>query len=237
MSGIMREKKFITIYRKAKIIQLCVLVAIEVFFIGILMANPAMTRRIFEDRTLYLLSAAVWVLMIVALLFLVYDFFKLRSFEQMNYALNTESYPDDLTDMPDHGMDAIFQTYSTPESMANVGCCMITIDNLEAANQSDSRQTADRMIQDFSSILESAGDLYGTVNRIGNNEFLVVIDRCDKEAMERFIRNLEDRIISYNREHERFPLQLQSTYILNSEERMETFTQLLIATYNRLHNK
>lgn len=235
----MQEKKLVTIFRKAKIMQLCALLAIEAFFIGVLVANPSMTRRIYEDRTLYLLCAAVWVLMIFSLSCLVYDLFRMRSFVKENYVLNRES-PNDPTGLSlssRHGMDMIFQTYDTPKSIANVGCCMVTIDSQKAANQSDNRQAEDQLIRDFSSILESVGELYGIVGRSGRSEFLIAIDSCDKETLERFIHDLEDRIISYNLEHERLPLQFQSAYTLNCEERMEAFAQLLNATYNRLYSK
>lgn len=234
----MQENKFVTIFRTAKIIQLCIMLIIEACFLCILMANPAMTSRLYEEPVLYLLCAVTWIMMIFALLCLTYDFFKLRSFAKESHKLKKEAFLDDLTGIPNrHGLDVIFQTYTTPESMTNVGCYMVTIDNLKAINQSDSREAGDRMIQDFCSILESVGDVFGTVGRNGGNDFLVVIDDCGKEKIESFEGMLEARIADYNREHESFPIQLQSTYVLNSEEGAEAFTQLLTATYNRLHGK
>ena len=234
----MKEKKFVTVFRTAKIVQLIVLLVLEAVFVIILLTNPAMGRRIYEDRPLYLMCAITWILMILALLFLFYDFFKLRSFAQESHALNREAFLDHLTGIPNrHGLDVIFRTYATPESMANVGCYMVTIDNLTAINQSDSRKAGDRLIQDFCSILESVGDDFGIVGRNGGNEFLVVIDNCDQETMERFTGNLKERISAYNQEHERFPIHLRSTYILNSAKKAAAFTQLLTATYNQLQGR
>lgn len=234
----MQEKKFVTIFRIAKIIQLCIILMIEAGFLYILMENPSMTGRLYEEPVLYLLCAITWIMLIFGLLCIIFDFFMLRSIAKESHKLKKAAFLDDLTGIPNrHGLDVIFQTYTTPESMANVGCYMVTIDNLKAINQSDSRQAGDRMIQDFCSILESVGDKFGIVGRNGGNDFLVVIDNCKKKKMKSFEGMLEARIADYNREHIDFPIRLRSTYILNSTEGIEAFTQLLTATYNRLHGK
>lgn len=228
----MQKKEFITFFRGIKVIQLCVLLVIEAVILGIFIANPSLTRRIHDDPPLYQLCVAAGVMMIFALLCLLYDFIKLRFFAK----LKREALLDGLTGIPNrHGLDVIFQTYTSPESMANVGCYMVTIENLTSINQTGNRRAGDRVIQDFCSILTSVGDSFGTVGRNSGNDFLVVIDNCGREKMESFHGMLQARIADYNRNHEHFPIRIKSTYILNSEEGAEAFSQLLIATYGRLH--
>lgn len=76
-----------------------------------------MSRRIYEDRPLYLLCAATWILMIVTLLFLFYDLFKLHFFAQTAHEPDGEILPDNLAGIPNrHGTDIIYRTYISPES-------------------------------------------------------------------------------------------------------------------------
>lgn len=232
----MKEKKFVKVFRTTKIIQLCLLLILELAFFIILVTHPALGKNIYNNPTLFLLCAITWVLMIFSLICLFLDFYQMRSFAKESHALNRVAYLDNLTGIPNrHGLDVVFQTYDTPESMATVGCFMVTIDNLKAINESLGHQTGDLLIQNFCSILEETGDGFGVVGRNGGNEFILVVNNCTDAIMKQFIKHLEKQISEYNTEHTVAPLQLKYTYILNVEEHAQAFTHLLTATYNKLH--
>lgn len=234
----METKNFIKKFRIAKIVQFVLLLLIEIVFFLILLSHPSMTRELYGNRPLFFLCAVVWVLIIFQLLCLLYDAFKLRSFAKESHTLRRLAYLDGLTGIPNrHGLDTIFRTYDTPQSMAEIGCCMLTIENLPEINERLGRVPGDAMIQDFCSILEKVGDSFGIVGRNGGNVFLAVIDNCGSDTIQRFCATLQEELEQYNRKHEQTPLLVRSAYVLNSEAKLDTFPRLLTATYSKLYKE
>lgn len=233
----MQEKKFVKSFRTAKIIQFCILLMIEIVFFIILLSHPSLSKTVYNNRPLFMLCSVIWVLMILHLVCLLSDFIRLRSFALESHALNKAAYLDDLTGIPNrHGLDVIFRTYDSPESMESVGCFITTIDNLVSVNKTLGRETGNAMIQAFSSILEKVGDTFGTVGRNGGNEFICVLNRCTEDTIKQFTDCLNAEIDSYNSQHTQAPILLRSAYVLNSVEKKTVFSELMIATYNKLHS-
>lgn len=232
----MQEKKFVTTFRKLKTIQLIAFLLIEVIFVLILIMEPSLGVNTFRNRALFSLCAVTWILVLFSLISLINDFRTLRSFAQECHDLEKEAYLDTMTGLPSrHGLDLIFRTYDTPESAANLGCYMVTINSLSEINETIGRASGDNAIYDFCNIFEKVGDAYGIVGRNGGNEFLAVLNNCTDEIMHDFINRLDAEITSYNERHKHAPLKLTGTYVLNSEEHFTVFPQLLTATYNKLH--
>lgn len=232
----MQEKQFVKSSRAIKIVQLCVLSLIGITFFLILIFNPDVGKEIYANKTLFVLCAITWILMLVSLGFTLFDFFKMRSFAEESHALNKVAYLDHLTGIPNrHGLDAVFQTYDSPESMATVGCFMVTIENLKESNKTQGHQTGDLMIQHFCSIFENIGDKFGVVGRNGGNDFVLVVNHCTDEIMQDFIDTLNAEIENHNKEYSDAALNLKYSYVLNTDEHANAFTQLMTATYNKLH--
>lgn len=232
----MIEKKFVKVFRKAKIIQLCIVSALEIFFFIILFCNSSLSKQLYSNRTLMILCACFWVLAVFTLLCLLCDFFHLRRLAEENHALNKAAYLDDLTGIPNrHGLDLIFQRYDTPESLSATGCFMITISNLKEINNVLGHRAGDKLIQNFCSIFEKTGDSFGVLGRNNGNEFVLIINNCSEERMNQFIQNLEGQLDVYNKENVNAPILTKHAYVLNTEEHSDTFIQLLKATYNKLH--
>ena len=124
----MREQKFVRQFRTAKIVHLVLLACLELLFSIILIANAGLRARIFSNPALSLLCTFVWLLMLFELLFLIYDFYKLRAFARESHLLNQTAYLDHLTGLPNrYGLDEIFRTYTTPETLEDTGCLLFSI--------------------------------------------------------------------------------------------------------------
>lgn len=233
----MKEKEIVKSLRTMKIIQLCVLLTLEIVFFFILVLHPALSKNLYTNPTLFGLCAITWILMIFSLICLFIDFWQMRSIAKEAHALNRVAYLDSLTGIPNrHGLDVVFLTYDTPESMATVGCFMVTLPNLKDINAKQGHQAGDLLIQNFASIFEAAGDEFGVVGRNGGNEFLLIINNCTDSVMNAFIEKLNGLVEKYNIEHTTVPLKLHYTYLLNVEEHAPSFIHLLTATYNKLHS-
>lgn len=233
----MQEKKFAKSFRLAKVVQLCILLLLDVLAILVLVCNPEIGSHLYSNKIIFTLSAIIWVLMIFSLLCIMHDFYKLKSFAEESHALNKAAYLDNLTGIPNRcGLDMAFKTYDSPESMKEVGCFMGSIANLRRINETKGHSAGDLLILDFCSIFEEIGDRFGFVGRNGGNEFVMVMNHCTHESMQRFIDDINEHLEQYNMLHEEAPIDFQYTYLLNTEEQAQVFSQLLTATYNKLHS-
>lgn len=231
----MQDQKFIKVFRTAKIIQLCLLLGMEATFFIVLTLNTDLGSQIYSNRALFVLCAVTWALMIFNLLCLLFDFYKLRSFASESHALTKAAYLDNLTGIPNrHSLDTVFRTYTTPESLSGLGCAMYTISNIKEVNETCGHRSGDQMIRDFCTMFEEVGDSFGFVGRNGGNQFIALFDECDRATMERFSDILDKRVSLYNTEHQTAPIVLRHAETLCSEKPMQTFTQLLAVTHDRL---
>lgn len=232
----MQEQKFVKQFRTAKIIHLGLLAVMEILFILTLVTENRLRTRIFSDRTLFALCAFTWLFLLLGFLFLLYDFYKIRIFAQESHLLSQTAYLDRLTGIPNrYSLDEIFRTYTTPESLEDTGCLLFSIANLKTVNEISGHNIGDTMIRDFCNIFEEIGDSFGFIGRNGGNEFVAVITPCSPQIIQDFRTTLENRISLYNKEHAAAPILLRSAYTLYSEEPVQTFTELLILTYNKLY--
>ena len=149
-----QKKKFVKTFRNTKTVQLVLLLLLEATYVLVLTLNPALGTKLFEDRTLFILCTLSWILALFNLIWLLYDFYKLRTFAEESHALNRAAFLDHLTGIPNrHGLDVVFETYDSPESLAHVACYMVTITNLKEINQTMGHVVGDQMLKDFSGTL------------------------------------------------------------------------------------
>lgn len=232
----MENKTFIKTFRASKIIQLCITLLLEIFFIVMLCIHPVLMRDIFSNPTMLTLCTAVWLLFIITLFFLLYDFIKLRSCDAEQQTLKKAAYIDLLTNLPNrHGLDAIFQTYNTPESLANMGCLIAVIKNLDELNTTQGYECGDKLIMKFSSILEDVCNGIGVAGRNGGNEFIAVLNNCDTQAMEEFIKSLNEKVAKHNAVFPELPIETEHSYVINSDQKATDFTHLMTSAYNKMY--
>lgn len=233
----MQKKNLTSVLLAAKITQLCMIVLIEAAFILLLVCRPSLYKSLGSNPVYLILCFFIWVLLVFSQLFLLYDFFKLRSFIRENQALSEEAYLDSLTGLPNrHGIDAVLKTYDFSD-FESVGCYMASIRNLNEINTQSGREAGDKAIHDFARILEEVGSRYGIVGRNGGNEFVVILSSAAESATRAMEASLGEKLDSYNTGHPEAPLQLCSACSLNSELHTKSFHWLLAATYNKLHSQ
>ncbi len=231
----MTDNTAIKSYRQKKIIQFVFFLILEIIFFLILITNESLRSNVFTHSGIFSLCLVCWILFILILLSLFHDIYVLRNFTATNHELHQLAYLDNKTGIPNrNSLDLIFKSYSTQESLKDVGCCLFSIDNINTINEATGREAGDKVIQNFCTMLEEIGDKYGFVGRNGGNEFIMVINNCTNELMERFYDTLDKRILLYNEKNTETPIQIKRAYTLNSEEQHTNFSRLLTATYNKL---
>ncbi|MCR5715984.1 MAG: diguanylate cyclase [Lachnospiraceae bacterium] len=231
----MLSKDIIGYFTKSKKIQLSIVIIIAVVFFLVLITNSDLRNNIYTNSTLLFLCAFVWILLLLALISIFYDLYRLNAFNNATYS--------GLMDISD-GMlnrfsaDKMFQSDELQTALETVGCAMIEISNLVEINEKYGRDAGDKALDLFCENLESVARDYGISVRNGGNEFLIVIAECTKETMEKCLEVLDNTITLENQTGDMAcPLYLNTAYVLNSEEHFGRFSEVITKAYHDLHNK
>ena len=169
-------------YRLIKIIQLCIVFILEASFLVVILSNRWLRESIFLNKSLFSLCVITYIIMIFFLISICVDLFALRNIVSDNHSLQKQTYLDNLTGIPNrYSLDLIFATYNSPESLRSVGCLLFELEKLTEVNESLGRAEGDKVIQNFSIILEDICDSLGFVGRNSGNEFVVVINNRSEE--------------------------------------------------------
>ena len=231
----MEESKFIKKYRKDKTIQLIILFIFEIIALAILLTNEELRSRVYTDEVLLSLCIILYLTLIIAFSFIIFDFFTLRKLAADHHDLHRQTYLDNLTGLPNrHSLDIVFRSYSTMDSLENVGCCLLTIHNLSELNNRHGRDMGDQCLQSFCFMLEEACDKYGFVGRNGGNEFIIVINDCTPDLIKECFSALDERLKAYNNLHPDAPIYIKRAHTLNNSEQHSSFSALLTSTYHKL---
>jgi len=230
----MNDHALIQSFRKKKIFQLSLFILLEFFFFLILLINKALFNALFASPLGITCFCILVVFFIFTIIYLLYDL------KHMNRLLNASKKWEDLAYRDKSGihnrysLDLLFRSYSTPESLENVGCCLFTIKNLEEINKKAGREAGDEVIKDFCNILDESGAKYGFVGRNGGNEFIIVLENCTKATMSLIYAAMDKRLHFYNERHPQLPIKINRAFTLNAKENCTSFFGLLSATYSKL---
>ena len=193
-----------------------------------------MKSSIFVDKSLFTLCSVMYATIIISLAFLVYDFFKLREFKIQSHELENLAYLDSKTGIPNRTSCSIFiEEHGTKDSLNGI-CCMVSeISNIKSINEANGKDFGDKVIRDYSAILETVAKDYGFVGRNGGNEFITVIEKCSDEKLESFKKTLSGAIDEYNAK-EPVDLVVRSEAVLFDKEEVSNFSELIAKAYKKL---
>ena len=230
----MNDLAYIQSFRKKKILQLSLFIILEFFFLLLLLLNYTSLTALFKQPTFLITSYILLVLFILSIVFFVNDLKQIRHISTFSKQWEQLAYVD-KSGIPNRcSLDLLFQSFSTPESLENVGCCLFTIKNLDEINKKAGREAGDDVIRDFCNILDESGAKYGFVGRNGGNEFIIVLENCTKATMSLIYAAMDKRLHFYNERHPLLPIKINRAFTLNAKENCSSFFGLLAATYSKL---
>ncbi|MBR1441541.1 MAG: diguanylate cyclase [Lachnospiraceae bacterium] len=232
----MGTKEIISYFKRGKMIQLAIVIVIAVSFVVILATNADLRTVLFTNKSVSLLCVFIWLLLLIALINIFLDFYKLNSFNSVADQNEIKNFMQQSGGMLNRfSADNLFKSDEVEQVLEKVGCSMIEIANLKETNQKAGRDAGDKMIDDFCEMLENVGNDYGIVVRNGGNEFLIVIADCTEEIMRQCLTELTNSIAVYNQEESPNPIEIHTTYVLNSDEHLTRFSEVLTKAYHQLH--
>lgn len=216
-------------YKKTKLLQACLTGIIAVIYLFDSLPGGFVSDIPHILLLLFILSNII---------FLYFDFTRYDKALHESDDIKKNAYLDDLTGMPNRfSCDLVFQMYGNADSIRQVGCALIVIDNLVAINEEFGRDAGNQAIIDFSNILEDIGEDFGFVGRNGGNEFLLVIEKCNSLQMDEFFSMLNTRLKRYNALALNHPLEIYYRYVLNEELEAKRFSDLITEVYKRVYTR
>ena len=225
-------KDYYKSYKYFKIAQLTVLVAFAVSFFCYLYFDEALRQSIFSNKSLLTLCVFLWAFMIYSAVSIIWDFHQLEGNIVHDQYLSKVAIIDQLTGIPNrYGVDQIFEKYSKASDLSNIGCALFYIDNISEINEKFSREEGNKALIEFSNIIESVSLQFGFVGRNSGNEFLAVIENCDKDKMQDYINTVKNRLSAYNNTTDK-NIKITDYSILNTEQKEADFTKLVAQLYN-----
>ncbi|MCR5330719.1 MAG: diguanylate cyclase [Lachnospiraceae bacterium] len=219
-------------FKLLKMLQLIILAIFAVAFFCFLYFDPLLRNNIYSNKNLLTLCVFLWGFMIYSAITLILDFKQLDRHIADSHSLNQAAYLDRLTKLPNRNtLDLLIDKYEGKD-ISQFACALITINNLSKINAENGRETGDETLREFSGVFEEVGEKYGFFGRNGGNEFVVVMESCNFEKMQRFVDEISRAITEYNRKHDNESLELSFKYALNIEENVATLPELISRMYN-----
>lgn len=223
-------------FRLNKILQLVLLILFFIIYSILFLTVPDMRDYIKHSSALMITNIVLYLLMILSLVFLIQDLTKYASVMKDYEEQKNKSYLDELTGIPNRlSCDLVFDLYGKNDSLDKVGCAVISIANLADINRKGGRSAGNQALVDFSWMLEDVSESFGFVGRNGGNEFLLVINSCDKERMEDFFTQLDRRLARYNQQHDKESIEMVYEYVLNQDLLANRFSEIITEAYHRLY--
>ncbi len=219
-------------YKMFKFIQLALLVIFAVCFFLFIFLDDNLRTSVFSNKVLLTICVFLWAFMLYSVACIIMDFRLLEGHIVHDHVLKRAVYVDTLTGIPNRfSCDQIFEKYEGEQNISNLGCALIRIANLDDINQSHGRSSGNVALKEFSSMVERKSAYYGFVGRNNGNEFLVVIENCDKDKMSRFAEELQKEIDLYNGSSGGYEIRIDFKNVLNEELGLDDFRELVARLY------
>ena len=215
-----------------KFIQLALLVVFAVCFFLFIFLDENLRTSVFSNKVLLTICVFLWAFMLYSVACIIMDFRLLEGHIVHDHVLKRAVYVDTLTGIPNRfSCDQIFEKYENAADISTLGCALIVIDNLNEINTAHGRSSGNIALKDFSSVVERISAHYGFVGRNNGNEFLVVIENCGSEKMDRFASELRKEIDDYNRSSGSYEIRIKMAKLLNESQGFDDFRKMVARLY------
>lgn len=219
-------------FKYFKFFQLILLIIFFIAFLIYLKVDPVLKNNIFTNTNLLTICVFLWAFMIFSFFSIILDLRHLEKTITSSHSLRKVAYLDSLTGIPNRqSCDIIFEQYENDKDISDLGCALVTISNLPLINEALGRDKGNALIQEFASVFERVGDKFGFVGRNGGNEFLIVIEYCNAEKMNDFLKELSSAISKYNETSNHMPVTYKTYEVLNETLGKEKFGDLITHLY------
>lgn len=170
-----------------------------------------------------------WVIVSMAVLSCLTDFWMVKGLEKLTVSLHHAAYFDTLTDIPNrHSLDRFFLHYNTPDRLCGISVAMIDLNDLKYTNDTYGHAAGDKLLIDFSRLLEQSASSFGFAARNGGDEFIVIFTgkNSSRAVTADFCQRLSDAAREYSRIHP-LPVSYCIGLAYGCEENVKDFASLI----------
>lgn len=226
------KPKLVKKLRILKTISMSLLTVLALIYLAILIFDRELRSQVLSDKFFLCAFIITWLCLLIGFGSILTDFILMKRNKDIVRDLNDLALLDKLTGLPNrYSIDRISQKYDSKDKLLNLGCVLLVLDNIKEINEKSGRSGGDRMISDFCAILESVGTQYGLIGRNSGNEFLVVIEECDKSVMDLFFGDLSKRIHNHNVISPEYEISVKYSYVLSMDLNVDHFYSLIAGVY------
>ncbi len=217
-----------------KVVSLVVAVVLAAALAILFIRDKALYKE-FTDSHPTAFFIVVAICLVVYVLSIIVDFFILSHTVSIGRRLNNLAFLDHLTGLPNrYSCDLLIESFNNEEQLPDTGFFLMQIANLGNINVNEGHKNGNYLISEFSSILEDVAESYGYVGRNGGNEYIVLLEDCDAEKADKFLKELGRRIQGYNEMNVGSPLEVRYSKVLNKDEHKEKISEIISLGYQKI---
>nr|MCR5339221.1 GGDEF domain-containing protein [Lachnospiraceae bacterium] len=140
--------------------------------------------------------------------------------EAKSQTLEKIAYEDMMTHLSNrHKCDSVMSRIAEKKQPAPFGILNFDLNNLKKTNDEHGHMAGDRLITDFADILSEVFSPFGTVGRMGGDEFIVIFEDLSSVNIDMLLSLLEGKTKAKN-ETRRIPISYAVGYAVSDDERM-----------------
>jgi diguanylate cyclase (GGDEF)-like protein len=122
----------------------------------------------------------------------------------------------------------IDQKYKTINPNRQVGAIVIDIDDLKKINDQYLHHAGDMALIKLSEILKASVRKDDFIARIGGDEFIIITDSLDQDALTKIIKRIRENLIQFNHEQtQKYHLQISIGYGIYNAKQHQSFQDFL----------
>ena len=222
-------------FQRFKVIQLLVSVIAAFGSMAYLFFSGVISQGLLAQPAILILSLLVWGLSLLSFIYILVDAWLLRKMTSEYVGLETMTYRDELTGLPNRTSCDLFLEQALEDgTFDHIGFVLLRLDNLQDTNETDGYEAGDALLLHFAKILTQIGQTYGTVVRNSPSTFGLIFPDATKEELLIFHSDLKHRILNFNESNEDEIILYSSCIVDNREHRFYTVSDLIRHAYQHL---
>ncbi|MDE7320125.1 MAG: diguanylate cyclase [Lachnospiraceae bacterium] len=219
-----------------KTIQLSLYILLAGFCLFIILSDGRLYHQIASDPGIRLLCFALWLTLGLSFLFIYKDFSVFSSFKKDYRELNYSVHADSLSGIANRfSCDVMIEKYLDKQLPQNLGCIMFDLSNVAEINKLYGHLQGNRLIRDFSNILNLASSELCFVGRNGGNQFLSIFENGSREKMDLFLERVSQKVQAYNQDaSSHLSIKYHYGTAFHESEEIQTITDLIALSSRRI---
>lgn len=223
------------LFKIVKTIQFIVFFLIACVGLFLIFTNEELYHLLGSNVQVKLLCGILWAVMGLSFLFLLIDFSQYTSMKKEYYALSRALHSDPVSGIANrYSCDILIEKYENKPLPSNIGCVMFELTNITEINRLYGHDCGNRLIRNFSNILQRTSVDLCFVGRNGGNKFLAIFEEGSRERIETLLSRVEQKIATYNANEQNEPAQYSFGVASNEQEKVPSLTELIALANSRI---